>query len=150
MMMRRWFVLILAIGLPVTAARVQAASVWEWHYRAPGIDASGTLVTGDAPDAAGFYQVTSIQGQRNGVDIIALQPAGMPIPGNEPYAVDNLLRTDPPHLTKHGIGFALRDGSHTNPFYADFKTPPVYLEFYAKPGDTAERPVVFSAVRRSR
>ena len=122
----------------------QAACVWDWQYSATGVAAAGTLTTDDRPDDAGFYHITRIEGQRNGVAIIRMQPAGTPIPGNEPYDVDNLIRAAPPHLTKHGIGFALGDGSHANPFFADFAAPPVYREFHAPPpgGGAATEPAV--------
>jgi hypothetical protein len=38
------------------------------------------------------------------------QPAGSPIPGNEPFSVDNLVRLDSPQLTVHGFGCAVASG----------------------------------------
>ena len=135
----------MATGLPA-----QAALTWTWHYHAPGIVADGTFMTTDAPDAAGFYRITAIRGARNGVAITALQPSGTAIPGNAPYAVDNLVRARDPQLTKHGFGFALADGGHANPFHADFAKPPTDMEFLSKPPFTAEKPVRFSAYRERR
>ena len=115
--------------------------------------AAGTLTTDDQPDSGGFYRVIAIDGQRNGVAITQLQPAGMPIPGNEPYEVDNLIRPTSPHLTKHGVGFALGDGSHSNPFFADFAVPPAYMDFHAPApgGGSATEPAVrFTATPRPR
>ena len=69
---------------------VQAAT-WSWDYSAAGIAASGTFTTTDTPDSAGFFTVTAITGSRNGVAITGLEPAGSAIPGNDPYAVDDLV-----------------------------------------------------------
>ncbi len=80
--------------------------------------------------------------------ITALQQTGTWIPGNEPYAVDNLILPGPgPQLTKQGFGFALADGTYSNPFYADFLPTPAYLEFYSMPDSSSstELPVTFSA-----
>ena len=106
---------------------------WTWSYSEPGISASGTLTTDDAANADGFFPITGISGARNGVAITALQPAGTAIPGNEPFAVDNLIRAGGPQLTGSGFGFALADGTFANAFFADFLTPPGYLEFFSAP-----------------
>jgi hypothetical protein len=133
--------ILLALG-----AQARADRLWDWRYDAAGISATGTLTTEDAPDAAGFYRITAVTGQRNGSAITGLQQAGTPIPGNEPYAVDNRVRIEPPQLTRAGFGFALRDGSHANPFFAEFQLPPSYMEFHAQAdGGHTERPVAFKA-----
>ena len=69
---------------------VQAAT-WSWDYSAAGIAANGTFTTTDTPDSAGFYTVTAITGSRNGIAITGLEADGSAIPGNDPYAVDNLV-----------------------------------------------------------
>lgn len=135
----------LATGLPA-----QAALTWDWHYDAPGIVASGTFTTAGHPDAGGFYRITAISGTRNNVAITALQPTGTAIPGNAPYAVDNLVRARKPQLTKHGFGFALANGDYGNPFHADFAKPPTDMEFLSMPPGHAEKPVRFSAHRERR
>ncbi len=117
----------LAIALPA-----RASLNWNWRYSAPGIVASGTFTTADHPDSGGFYQITAISGTRNGVAITALQPTGTPIPGNEPFAVDNLVRASGPQLTKNGFGFATASGNFANPFYADFTTPPGYWSSFRR------------------
>jgi len=82
----------LAAGIAGTApAPAEAARLWQWSYSADGISASGTFTTNDAADAAGFFLITGITGSRKGVAITDLQPTGAPIPGNELYAVDNLV-----------------------------------------------------------
>jgi hypothetical protein len=97
--------------------------LWTWSYATSDIAAHGTLITTEQANADGFYQITTIAGERNGTAIIGLQPAGTAIPGNEPFAVDNLISVDGPHLTGNGFGFALEDGTFANPFFADFLTP---------------------------
>src|SRR5215218_3416335 len=88
---------------------VQADRLWDWEYAADPVMARGTLTTTENPNAEGFFRVLGIAGTRNGVTIIGLQKTGTAIPGNEPYAVDNLIRATSPHLTEHGIGYALAD-----------------------------------------
>lgn len=105
-----------ALAWLCTGLQAQAATTWDWQYDATGIAASGTFVTGDVPDADGYYQITAITGARNGVAITGLQPTGTAIPGNEPYAVDNLVRLANGQLSYDGFGFALADGSYANPF----------------------------------
>ena len=133
-----------AIALPA-----QASLTWNWRYSAPGIVASGSFTTTDDPDSNGFFQITAIAGARNGARITGLQPTGTPIPGNEPFAVDNLVRANGPQLTKNGFGFSIADGGFANPFYADFRTPPSYVEFLSTPPFTgpanSEEPVSFTA-----
>jgi hypothetical protein len=122
--------------------------VWKWSYSDVGIAASGTFITVDTPNVNGGYLITAITGTRNGESITALQPTGTPIPGNEPYTVDNLVFGGPgAQLTVHGIGFATSDGNYSNPFYADFLPRPEYLEFYSMPAShsSTELPVVFTA-----
>ena len=144
---------VLAFGL-AAAGPAGAAQLWDWSYSAAGIAASGTFTTGDAPDGDGRFAITGITGTRNGVAITGLQAAGTPIPGNEPYAVDNLVSAASPQLTVHGFGFALADGTFCNPFFADFRAPRTYLEFYSAGGVTgqqnSELPVVFTASQPQR
>ena len=70
---------------------------------------------GANPD--GFYLITGITGEANGVPIRGLQPAGTSIPLNAGYPVDNLVRAAAPQLTIHGFAFALTNGTYANPFY---------------------------------
>lgn len=138
----------LLIGIAAVALPAHASTIWSWNYSGAGIIASGTVTTLDSPDAQGGYLITAITGTRNGETIVALQPAGTWIPGNEPYAVDNLVFAGSgPQLTKAGFGFALADGTYSNPFYADFLPTPGYLEFYSLPNSdsSTELPVAFSA-----
>jgi hypothetical protein len=110
-------ILIAAAILLMHAHSAKALLLWNWGYSGAGVSASGTFTTNDAPDAAGFYQIVGITGTDNGAAIAALQPTGTPIPGNEPYAVDNLVSAVEPRLTAHGFGFALANGDYANPFY---------------------------------
>jgi hypothetical protein len=128
------------------------ALLWAWSYRGEDIFAHGTLKTTDTADADGFYLITAIAGERNGETIIGLQPAGTAIPGNEPFAVDNLIRAEDHQLTGNGFGYALDDGTYANPFFADFLSPETYLEFFSAspfgPGigtEDSEVPVDFAA-----
>jgi len=138
----------LLIGIAAFAVSAHASTLWSWNYSGVGITASGTFTTLDSPDAQGGYLITAIAGTRNGQTITSLQPTGTWIPGNEPYAVDNLVSAGPgPQLTKAGFGFALADGTYSNPFYADFLPMPGYLEFYSMPDSdsSTELAVTFSA-----
>jgi hypothetical protein len=115
------------------------STLWDWDYSGSGISASGTFTTDETPDANGGYLITAISGARNGVNITGLQAPGTWIPGNEPFAVDDLVFLGPgPQLTSHGFGFSTSDGNFSNPFYADFLPSPEYLEFFL--------PVQFSAI----
>jgi hypothetical protein len=145
---KRIFTTGLLIGIAAFAVPAQASTLWSWNYSGAGITASGILTTLDSPDAQGGYLITAITGVRNAQTITALQPTGTWIPGNEPYAVDNLVFAGPgPQLTKAGFGFALADGAYSNPFYADFLPTPGYLEFYSMPDSdsSTELAVAFSA-----
>ena len=140
------------IGLALVSVAALAAGAtpatalnWNWTYSGAGITAGGTFTTVDTPDAAGFYLITAIAGARNGSEILSLQPTGTPIPGNEPFAVDNLVRIESPQLTVHGFGYAIAGGTFSNPFFADFLQPPSYLEFFSAPPTSTELPILFSA-----
>ena len=128
---------------------------WKWEYTGQGISAHGTLTTTATPDATGAYRITSLTGQRNGKKINGMEAAGTPIPGNEPYAVDDLLLSGSgAQLTGDGFGFSLEGGDYCNPFFADFMQPATYLEFFSqppfvqgKPGlEDSELPIQFHAV----
>ena len=142
----------LAVLAAMTVNPAQASLNWNWSYSGDGITADGRFITDDTPDALGFYLITSITGTRNGTAITALQPTGTPIPGNEPFAVDNLVGLDGPQLTHNGFGYAIAGGTYANPFFADFLDPARYLEFFSAPPFTggsgtedSELPISFSA-----
>ena len=136
----------LALALVIAAALVAPpaqALEWRWSYQGEGVTASGVFTTKDAPNADGFYEITGIKGEANGVAITGLQPAGTSIPGNEGYPGDNLLRTDAPQLTMHGFGYALADGTYANPFYGDHFAPPGVYAFFSDPENRkASEPMV--------
>ncbi|HAB16016.1 MAG TPA: PEP-CTERM sorting domain-containing protein [Verrucomicrobiales bacterium] len=124
----------------------RADLTWNWNYFGSGIAAAGTLTTSDTADSSGFYQVLSISGSRDEVEITGLYPTGMAIPGNEPFTVDNLLKPGPGgQLTTHGLGYTLASGAYANPFFADFATPPGYLEVFTQGSVYRELPVQFYA-----
>ncbi len=144
----------LALGvLAITAEPAAASLQWSWRYEGAGISARGTLTSNDVANSAGYFQITAITGTRNGVTIVRLQPTGTAIPGNEPYAVDNLVSAGGQQLTANGFGFALADGTFGNAFFAHSHTPQTYLEFFSTPqsahGATGARhselPVRFTA-----
>jgi hypothetical protein len=143
---KRWLVvsgvlIALAVSFPG-----QASLLWNWSYTGAGIAASGTFTTDDAPDSGGYYHITGITGSRNGVAITSLEPTGKAIPGNAGFPVDNLI-TASGWLTSHGAGFATADGNYANLFYADFSTPPRFLEVFTQPTSTglSELPIEFGA-----
>ena len=140
------FAFILPVASALFASRAEALE-WRWSYQGEGVAASGTFTTKDAPGADGFYEITGITGEANGVTITGLQPPGTSIPGNDGYPVDNLVRTEAPRLTMHGFGYELADGTYANPFYgAHFAKPDAYA-FFSDPANkhTSEPAVTFSA-----
>jgi hypothetical protein len=141
-----------ALALVIAAALVAPpteASEWRWSYRGEGVAASGILTTKDAPNVDGFYEITGIKGEMNGVAITGLQPAGTSIPGNDGYPVDSLVKTEAPQLSLHGFGYALADGAYANPFYGDHFVPPGVYAFFSDPanGKTSEPLVKFEATK---
>jgi hypothetical protein len=136
----------LLIGTALAAQSVEALE-WRWSYKGEGVAASGVFTTKDAPNADGFYEITGIKGEANGVAITGLQPAGTSIPGNDGYPVDDLVRVEGPQLSLHGFGYALADGSYANPFYGAHFAKPDYYAFFSDPPTrrTSEPPVVFTA-----
>jgi len=136
----------------LTAAALAAlpaeALEWKWSYQGEGVTASGAFTTKDAPNADGFYEITGITGEANGVSIKGLQPPGTSIPGNDGYPVDNLVRTAAPQLSANGFGYALANGAYANPFYgAHFAKPDTYAFFSDPPNRrTSEPAVTFKAM----
>jgi hypothetical protein len=128
-------------------ARPAAALEWRWSYQGEGVTASGAFTTKDKPDGDGFYEITGITGEANGVAITGLQPPGTSVPGNDGYPVDNLVRTDAPRLTMHGFGYALANGAYANPFYGAHFAKPDYYAFVSDPPNrrTREPAVAFTA-----
>ena len=118
---------------------------WKWSYVTPKnsdglkIKARGKFTTDTDEDGDGYVNIIGIKGKRNGEKITGLYPAGTSIPGNSPYAGDNLIayeNTMPsPQLTGNGFQFSVEDGSYTNVFFADFLETPGYLEFHSVPAD---------------
>ena len=131
----------LAVPLPEQASRLLS-----WSYTGAGIAASGTFTTDDTPDSGGYYKIIGITGSRNGVAIISLETVGEAIPGNPGFSVDNLINASG-RLTSHGFGFRTAAGNYANPFYADFRTPPGFLEVFTRPASTGfgELPIAFAA-----
>lgn len=135
-MQRRSFtstLLTLAALAASTTGQANAALIWNWNYSGPGINAAGTFTTVDTPDGAGFYLITGITGTRNGETITGLQPTGTPIPGNEPFSVDNLVRLGGNQLTGDGFGYSTSGGNYASPFFASFLATPGYLEVFSAP-----------------
>ncbi|MBR8834814.1 MAG: PEP-CTERM sorting domain-containing protein [Stigonema ocellatum SAG 48.90 = DSM 106950] len=120
-------------GLVFGTMQAASALSWNWNYSGTGIAASGTFTTNDTPDDLGFYQISGITGTRNGETITGLQPTGTPIPGNEPFDVDNLISLDPQQLTVNGFGYSTSGGNYSNPFFASFLPTPGYLEVFSAP-----------------
>ena len=87
----------------------------------------------DTPNADGFYEITGIKGETNGVAITGLHQPGTSIPGNDGYPVDNLVKSEAPQLSLHGFGYALADGTYANPFYGAHFVPPGVFAFFSDP-----------------
>jgi hypothetical protein len=137
----------LSLLIAMALARPAEALDWRWSYQGEGVSASGALTTKDKPDADGFYEITGIKGEANGVAIAGLQPPGTSIPGNDGYPVDNLVRAEAPQLSLHGFGYALADGTYANPFYGARFVPPSVYAFFSDPArrKTSEPAVTFTA-----
>jgi hypothetical protein len=128
------FALSLLIGATLLAENAEALE-WRWSYRGEGVAASGAFTTKNAPNADGFYEITGIRGEANGVTITDLQPAGASIPGNDGYPVDNLVRTeDPAHHAWLRLRARQRDLRQTllrGPF-----RQAGHLRVFLRPGET--------------
>ena len=125
------------------AALPAEALEWKWSYQGEGVRASGAFTTKDAANADGFYEITGITGEANGVAIKGLQPPGTSIPGNDGYPVDDFVRVEGPQLSLHGFGYALADGTYANPFYgAHFATPDYYAFFSDQANHRTSEPAV--------
>jgi hypothetical protein len=142
--LKRAYWLVAAVTLHAFPAE---ALEWRWSYTGEGVTASGSLTTKDAPDSEGFYEITGVRGEMNGVAITGLQPAGTSIPGNDGYPVDGLIKEEAPHLSLHGFGYALADGTYANPFYGARFVPPSVYAFFSNPArrKTSEPAVKFTA-----
>lgn len=142
-------------GLTFGTINAASALTWKWNYSGAGITASGTFITNNTADDLGFYQILGITGTRNGETITGLQPTGTPIPGNEPFEVDNLIGLNPQQLTGDGFGYSTSGGNYSSPFFASFLPIPGYLEVFSAPPLTSgfenlgiedsELPISFSA-----
>jgi len=154
-------VILSATALAATSGMVfgtmQAAFAlgWNWNYSGTGIAASGTFTTNDTPNNLGFYLISEITGTRNGETITGLQAADTPIPGNEPFDVDNLISLNIQQLTGDGFGYSTSEGNYSSPFFASFLPTPGYLEVFSVPPlipgfenlglEDSELPISFSA-----
>ncbi|MEB3218905.1 MAG: PEP-CTERM sorting domain-containing protein [Nostocales cyanobacterium 94392] len=142
-------------GLVFGTMQTAFALSWNWNYSGTGIGASGTFTTNDTANNLGFYQIFEITGTRNGETITGLQTAGTPIPGNEPFNVDNLISLNAQQLTGDGFGYSTSGGNFVSPFFASFLPTPGYLEVFSAPpilpgfenlvSPDSELPVSFSA-----
>ena len=138
--------LMLCISFVISATVSQQANanlLWDWRYSATDIAAAGTFTTTDTADSNGFYSILAISGERNGVAITGLQPAGTAIPGNDGYPGDDLVSLTNGQLTLNGFGYATADGYDANPYY----NSNVYFEVYTSNSGNfiSELPVSFSA-----
>ncbi|MGF1937045.1 MAG: PEP-CTERM sorting domain-containing protein [Nostoc sp. ChiQUE02] len=146
-----------AITSGLVFGTMQAASAlsWNWNYSGTGIAANGTFTTNDTPNDLGFYLISEITGTRNGETITGLQATGTPIPGNEPFNVDNLISLNTVQLTGDGFGYSTSGGNYSSPFFASFLPTPGYLEVFSAPPiipgfenlglEDSELPISFSA-----
>jgi hypothetical protein len=83
---RSLWLALMSVAALTASTRPATALTWNWSYSGVGIIAGGTFTTVDTPDGSGFYLITGIAGARNDASILGLQPAGTPIPGNEPFS----------------------------------------------------------------
>jgi hypothetical protein len=123
----------LGLGVAMVAGDAEAAMHWRWKCAGPGFEARGEFTTEDKPGPDGFYSITGVTGEANGVPIVRIQPAKTAIPGNEGWPVDNLIRAAKPQLSPGGFGFALADGSFANPFFGEHFDPTGFLAVVSDP-----------------
>ena len=62
----------LLVSLAALVALPAEALEWRWSYQGEGVAASGAFTTKDAPNADGFYEITGIKGEMNGVAITGI------------------------------------------------------------------------------
>ncbi|MHC0062427.1 PEP-CTERM sorting domain-containing protein [Nostoc sp. UIC 10890] len=150
------YAIVLATTFGLVFGTMPAASAlsWNWSYSGTGIAANGTFTTNDTPNDLGFYLITGITGTRNGEKITGLQAPGTPMPGNEPFDVDDLISLNTQQLTGKGFAYSTSEGHYSSPFFASFLSKPGYLEMFSaptKPGlknlgsQDSELPISFSA-----
>ncbi|MEH2166920.1 MAG: PEP-CTERM sorting domain-containing protein [Nostoc sp.] len=141
-------------GLVFGTMPATSALSWSWNYSGTSVAANGTFTTNDTPSDLGFYLITGITGTRNGEIITGLQPAGTPMPGNEPFDIDNLISLNTQQLTSKGFAYSTSGGNYSSPFFASFLPTPGYLEVFSaptRPGfeklglEDRELPINFSA-----
>ena len=142
-------ILVLGLGAAMAAGDAEAETRWRWKCAGSGFEATGEFTTEDRPGPDGFYSITGVTGEANGVPIVGVQPAKTAIPGNEGWPVDNLIREGKPQLGPGGFGFALADGSFANPFFGEHFDPPGFLAVVSNPARHVWREprVNFEAVR---
>ncbi|MEA5601526.1 PEP-CTERM sorting domain-containing protein [Nostoc sp. UHCC 0252] len=148
-------VLAIASGLVFGTMQTAFALTWNWNYSGTGIEAIGTFITDNTPDDLGFYRILEITGTRNGETITGLQPVGTPIPGNEPFDIDNLISLNTQQLTGEGFGYSTSGGNYSSPLFSSVLPTPSYLEVFSAPPLTpgfknfgkedSELPIRFSA-----
>jgi len=152
--MQDWLRLILSntvfAALMVVSAlfmhNASAEKIWNWSYTGSNVVASGTFITSETIDSLGFYQISGIAGHRNGDLITGLHPAGNAIPGNELYALDNLIRIGTQgQITAYGFGFFTASGNYANAFFADSLAVPGYMEVFTTSLNYNELPITFMA-----
>jgi hypothetical protein len=152
-------VLSASIGLTIGSAQSASALIWDWNYSGDNIKADGTFTTNDIPDNLGYYLINEITGKRNGEKITGLFPTEVPIPGNEPFKIDNLISLNTQQLTGDGFGYSTSGGNFSSPFFASFLPTPGYLEVFSAPplipgfenlgSEDSELPINFSAKIRT-
>ena len=99
----------LSSALAVSVA-AHADTAYTYNFSGSGINGSGTTTL--VPTATDYlYDVTSITGTVNGLNIVGLLPV-------DTYKNnDNLLYGADPFLDESGVSFLLEDGANVNVFY---------------------------------
>ena len=144
--MRRFSTIVSALAFAIVSGLAHANKAWQWSYSGNGINAGGSLITSDTQNTNGFYQILSITGSRNGDIIVGLYPTGLSIPGNAPYAIDNLIRIGSAgQITVKGFAYALASGACANPYFADSNSPPGYSEVFTQGKTFVEQTIQFIA-----
>ncbi|WP_242056027.1 PEP-CTERM sorting domain-containing protein [Nostoc flagelliforme] len=125
------------------------------NYSGTEIAASGTFTTNDSPNDLGFYLISEISGMGNGETITGLQATRTPIPGNQPFELDNLISLNTVQLTGDGFGYSTSGRNYSSPFFAIFLPTRGYLEVFSVPpfvsgfenlgSEDSELPISFSA-----
>jgi hypothetical protein len=124
----------LLAGCLALLAPLAHADSFNFSLASSGINASGTFYTVADPNISGAFDITSVTGQVNGVDIASLVPGSYDPTnystisvGDFNFFFDNILYAGTPSFDDGGVLFELTSGLYVN-FYQDPTLGLAYLD----------------------